>query len=388
MKKNTAWILSMFLSLALISILILLWIKMNRHEEVYQDNFKPGQSRQLVNNSVVKEYLNKALEQPSSYENVIKIKTGIFIQSLSFSNSNEVNITGYIWQHYNQGLRDSIQLDAAEVGFILPEQVNTGADIEPREVYRFKKGENEVVGWYFEATLRQPFNYSNYPFDHKIVWIRLWPKKFLQNVVLVPDLESYAGTGLTDIFGIEQNIVLGTWERMNTYFDYKLSNYSTNFGIDDSRWQDSFPELHYNFVIKRKIESAFIVYLLPLFLVASLLFAALLTISKNDQVAQQLGFNTFGFISASSALFFVVLLSHIQLRQQFEGTDIVYIEYFYLMMYVLLVLATANTYIFSLKESRYNNLILYEDNLIPKVLYWPLILACMIGLTLIKIYTY
>lgn len=279
-------------------------------------------------------------------------------------------------------------MDSAEVGFILPEQVNTGSDIEPREIYRFKKGENEVVGWYFEATLRQPFNYNNYPFDHKIVWIRLWPKKFLQNVVLVPDLESYAGTGLTDIFGIEQNIVLGTWVRMNTYFDYKLSNYSTNFGIGDANWQNAYPELHYNFVIKRKIESAFIVYLLPLFLVASLLFAALLTISKNDKLAQQLGFNTFGFISASSALFFVVLLSHIQLREQFEGTGIVYIEYFYLMMYVLLVLATANTYIFSLKESRYNNLVLYEDNLIPKVLYWPLILACMIVITLINMYMY
>ena len=170
MRKNTVWILSVLISILLMCVLILLWIKMSRHEEVFQDNFQDGQSQQLVNHELVKNYLDSTFQYPSFYENVLKIKTGIFIQSLNFSNSNEVSITGYIWQHFKDGQRDSIQLDSAEVGFILPEQVNTGGDIEPREIYRLKKGDSEVVGWYFEATLRQPFNYNNYPFDHKIVW--------------------------------------------------------------------------------------------------------------------------------------------------------------------------------------------------------------------------
>jgi len=191
------------------------------------------------------------------------------------------------------------------------------------------RGDGEVIGWYFESTLRQPFQYDGYPFDHKTVWVRMWSNHFEKNVVLVPDFEAYQSTGLDDIFGIEEDIVLGTWERENTFFDYHLSSYGTNFGIQDYVGQAGFPELHYNFVIKRKFKNAFIVHLLPLFLVSALLFGALLTVSGNRELAMRHGFSTSGVIGTSSALFFVVLLAHIQLREQFAGTSVVYMEYFY-----------------------------------------------------------
>ena len=140
--------------------------------------------------------------------------------------------------------------------------------------------------------------------------------------------------------------------------------------------------MHYNFVVKRKFENAFIVYLLPLFLVAALLFAALLTISNEDELSSRFGFNTSGFIGACSALFFVVMLAHIQLREQFASSSIVYIEYFYILMYALLVIATANVYLFSLRPRRGFSFILYEDNIIVKVAYWPVVLICLIIITL------
>jgi hypothetical protein len=375
----------------MIGVLVYLWVGMNEHKEVFAARQKNtsllekdslAQSEQLVDENVVNTYFNQVWKNQSVADSVIKIRTGIFIQSLNFYNSSEVSVTGYIWQHYEDWQVEALKLDSGEVGFILPEQVNTGSDIAPREVYRVRNGNEEVVGWYFEATLRQPFNYKNYPFDHKTVWVRMWPQDFLENVVLVPDFEAYKATGLTDIFGIEKSIVLGTWDRMNTYFDYKLSSYDTNFGMDDAKWQQAYPELHYNFVIKRKFENAFIVYLLPLFLVATLLFAALLTVSENDKLSNRLGFNTSAFIGASSALFFVVMLAHIQLRRQFAGANIVYIEYFYILMYAMLVLATANTYLFSIRASRFGNIILYKDNLIPKVAYWPVLFGSLIVITL------
>jgi hypothetical protein len=210
----------------------------------------------------------------------------------------------------------------------------------------------------------------------------MWPKDFAENVVLVPDFEAYKATGVTDIFGIEQNIVLGTWERKNTYFDYKLSSYDTDFGLADYIGEDAFPELHYNFVIKRKFENAFIVYLLPLFLVAALLFGALLTVSARDELSNRLGFSTSGFIGACSALFFVVMLAHIQLREQFAGARIVYIEYFYILMYAMLVIATVNTYLFSVGSKCCYNMIIYNDNIISKVAYWPVLIGCLILITL------
>ena len=92
-------------------------------------------------------------------------------------------------------------------------------------------GENEVlIGWYFEATLRQPFDYFTYPFDHKPVWICMWHKKFASNIVLTPNFESYTAYNLAEgqtepqidlheSFGYEKDIVLGAWEIDNTYFD-------------------------------------------------------------------------------------------------------------------------------------------------------------------------
>jgi hypothetical protein len=76
------------------------------------------------------------------------------------------------------------------------------------------------------------------------------------------------------------------------------------------------------------------------------------------------------------------MLAHIQLREQFADAGIVYIEYFYILMYALLVVATANTYLFSIRPKRWCGLILYEDNLAIKIAYWPVVLLCLILITL------
>jgi len=375
MERATLWKLSMAVSLVLIVVLIVLWSEMNEYRVA---------PTQLVSEKAADDFLANNWENlnnssGSGYVPLTKIKTGIFVQSLQFSAASQVHITGYIWQRYLNGVHDDIKPGPGEVGFILPEQVDS---VTPREIYRIDYGDTEVIGWYFETTLRQPFVYKDYPFDHKTVWIRMWAKEFSRNIVLVPDYGSYDSTGLSDFFGIEENIVLGTWTRENTFFDYHLSSYDTNFGINDYTGQDGFPELHYNFVIKRKFENAFIVYLLPLFLVAALLFAALLTVSECDKLSNRHGFNTSGFIGASSALFFVVMIAHIQLREEVGGTNIVYIEYFYILMYGMLVAATASTYLFSIRAARWLSFIHYKDNIIPKVIYWPTIFSTLIAITL------
>ena len=376
MKESSWWWISAVVSFVLIIVLVSLWVQMNQYV------IEPTQ---LVSEQATNEYLkeyweDRVVAKANDIEPTMKVKTGIFIQSLKFFNSTEVNITGYIWQRYQDGVHDSIKPGPGEVGFILPEQVDSS--FEPREVYRVRAANEEVIGWYFEATLRQPFDYAAYPFDHKTVWVRMWHKQFSRNIILVPDFGAYLATGLEDIFGIEKNIVLDTWERENTYFDYSLSSYDTDFGIPDYVGQRGFPELHYNFVVKRKFENAFIIYLLPLLLVAMLLFAGLLTVSADAELSSRMGFDTASFIGGCSVLFFVVMLAHIQLREQFAGSSIVYIEYFYILMYLLLVLATANTYLFSIRPKRGCGFILYRDNILVKVGYWPVVLGSLILITL------
>ncbi len=69
------------------------------------------------------------------------------------------------------------------------------------------------------------------------------------------------------------------------------------------------------------------------------------------------------------------------MREQFAGTSIVYMEYFYFLMYGLLVATSANTYLFSMQTAPWLKLIHYKDNLIPKILFWPVVLAGMIVIT-------
>jgi len=369
------WYISSAVSLVLILVLISVWMLMNKHEIPKSP---------LIDEKAINDYITKNWDSKHATP-ATKIKTGIFIQSLKFFDSTEVNLSGYIWQHYVDGVNDEYIPAKNEVGFILPEHINSGSGRNIREAYRRRIGKNLVIGWYFEATLRQPFEYSLYPFDHKTVWIRFWAKDFNKNVILVPDFAAYNSKN-KKIIGIEDDIVLGTWDRKETYFNYKLTDYDTNFGLTNYIGQSGFPELHYNFVVKRKFENAFTIYLLPLLLVAALLFAALLTVSDMDGLSSRLGFSTSGFIGASSALFFVVMLAHIQLREQFASTGIVYLEYFYILMYLLLVLTTANTFMFSIRSTFCGSFILYHDNLIPKLIYWPIIISSMIIISLIHLY--
>ena len=375
MTKLKLWTLSIAITLALGCVLVALWLKM--------DTYVIDSRGQLVSEVSAEEYLVAHYGNDINLAETKRIKTGIFIQSLKFFNSSEVNISGYIWQHFPIETYQNTADDDLVPGFILPEQVYTASDSVLNFAYRKEscptdaglacKFGHEVIGWYFESTLKQGFNYTKYPFDHKTVWVRFWPKEFSDNVILSPDFSAYKSTGVDAIFGIEQKIVLGAWIRENTYFDYKPSSYDTNFGISNYMGQKNFPELYYNFVVKRRFDNAFIIYVLPLFLVSVLLFAALLTITDSPNHNVLLGFNATGFLGMCSALFFVVMIAHIQLREQFSGSSVVYLEYFYILMYFLLVCSTINTYLFSIRPKILQKIILYKDNIIPKICFWPFV---------------
>jgi hypothetical protein len=373
--KSLKW-LSAAATAFLLAVLVLLWTMMNR--------FEPA-TFQLADRATVDEFLQETWEPQVALEKMtptVKIPTGVYIQSLQFESASDVYLTGIVWQHYFDGVNDAQKPPEGVAGFTLPEQVHSGNDIEPRELYRVRQGDDEVIGWYFEATVRQDFDYAKYPFDHKTVWLRLWPRDFVGNTVLVPDLGAYKGTGPSDIFGIDETIVLGTWRRMNTYFDYQVTGSDTTFGVDGWVGMTNYPELRYNFLIRRNFQDAFVVHLLPLLMVLMLLYAALLTITDDPDLSERLGFNASAVIGSCSALFFVVLLAHMQLREQFAGWAVVYIEYFYFLLYFLLVLGAAYSYMFAARKSDFMNMLYSRGNLAMKIGYWPFVLALMILITL------
>lgn len=108
----------------------------------------------------------------------LRIPTGVFIQSLEFLSTNNVQVTGYVWQVYAASVPSDIQR-----GFVLPEAVDEA--YQTQEVYRHAEAGGETIGWYFHATLRQAFDYQRYPFDRQDVWLRLRHPDFGRGVLLV-----------------------------------------------------------------------------------------------------------------------------------------------------------------------------------------------------------
>lgn len=359
------WWLSSGASIFFIILIGLMWLRVDHS---YQPNLE-----QLTNEGEIIPHLK---ERGISLKKSEVIPTGVFLQSLKFSNATEVNITGYIWQRYNKSVFVNIPKDQdVPVGFILPEAVSTGESIKPLQAYRRSINDREeVVGWYFESTLKQRFNYTKYPLDHKTVWIRIWGKDFARSNVLVPDLKTYKSTQVGNVFGIDNSIVLGEWEAEETFFDFKTPQYDMDFGLEKPLPQT--PELYFNLVLKREFLGAFIVNLVPLLISAILLFATLLTITAKEEQANIFAFNTSGVLGVCSALFFVVLLSHIHIRKEIPGSGIIYIEYFYVAMYTALLGVAVDSYLFTHnKYSSQFKFISYEDNLIPKLIFWPVLLG-------------
>jgi hypothetical protein len=95
----------------------------------------------------------------------------------------------------------------------------------------------------------------------------------------------------------------------------------------------------------------------------------LLSTTTEKEKAERFDFSILGVIGVNSALFFVIIIAHVQLRRQLLGSGLVYLEYYYLLMYLIILVITADTYLIS-AGSRFR-LLQYKDHLIPKLLYWP-----------------
>jgi hypothetical protein len=190
MKETLCWRISISTSAVLLLLLILLWWWAD-------SSYHPNVSQAVDEKSVHQflDDLSASIAEPPTVK-PIYLPTGVFLESVKFVNANDVQVSGYIWQVYHDDVHAGLSRD-----FVLPEIVDSAGTARKEVAYSRRIGKQQVIGWYIEATLRQKFVYSKYPFDHKTFWLRLWHKDFDRNIVLIPDFKSYTQrTNLGDIF--------------------------------------------------------------------------------------------------------------------------------------------------------------------------------------------
>lgn len=323
-----------------------------------------SQSIVLANKAIIEKFeRDNALRALNAYDEApIYVPVGLFIQSIEFLSASNVSITGYIWHRYQEG-----QDSDYEIGTVFPEAIATNINL----AYEQEKNGETLKGWYFETTLRENFSPDLFPLDRQSVWIRLWHEKIGENIVLVPDLKSYDSLNTRSLPGVEKDFVLSGWSLFRSYFEIRENQYNTRLGIASKTPGGVVPELYFNIEIMRNFINPFLAHLFPLFVVVLMLYAIVITMSTDDEKKDFLGFNAAGVVASCSALFFVALISHVQMRNELAANSVVYLEYFYLITYVIILLITANAVLLSLKVQL--SFIQFHDNLLPKLFYWPAI---------------
>jgi hypothetical protein len=84
-------------------------------------------------------------------------------------------------------------------------------------------------------------------------------------------------------------------------------------------------------------------------------------------------------LTYTAALFFVVAVLHTALRENAAAIGLTYLEYFYILLYVLTLLVALNSFL--VVKYPWLPVVSIGDNLISKVLFWPAVVGFMLIVT-------
>ena len=282
-----------------------------------------------------------------------KIPTGFFLQSMEFLNANDVLITGYIWQNIS-GLGIWKELP----DFSFPDSKETTIE----KVYVNK--DIGIIGWRFKTTLRQQFDIQNTHLTGKDVWIRVLSNNSVESI-LVPDFDSYDNLIPESLPGLRRPFVLDGWNPQKTFFSYRVNANNTNIGLGKFANSNA-PEFYFNIDIKRDFKSPFDGDLLPVIVAVVLLFAVLTIITKGENQTY-FGFSSHGVLGYCISILFTLIIAHSFLRARVPISRVIYLEYFYFVMYIAILVVSINSIAFA--SNRHISFIDAKDNIYMKILY-------------------
>jgi hypothetical protein len=331
----------------------------------------------VVNRSILSKYIERFDEDLSGLEQTEyqKVPVGILIDSYEMR-SFEASLIGRLWMKYPKLLSATAPPD-----FYFPEV----SAIESRgqvteKISEVDQGDHILISWRFRVTLEQDFSYRQYPFEQNDIRIRLLYPDFDKNILLVPDLDSYAVLNPSPRPGLNPDIRVPSSLTLASFWSFDPLDYKTDFG-SETLFRDH-PALTFNINIKRVWQSPFIANIIPILIVALIMFIVLYVSSTKEE--PRVGLTTMNVVQSSAGFLFILVLTHVNERARIETPEIAYIELFFFTMYLYISLqAIALAALFQQVNWR---VLTIGDNLILKLLFWPLLLATWLGITLLRFY--
>jgi hypothetical protein len=303
------------------------------------------------------------------------IPTGIFVESLKFSDTNVLSLTGIIWQKYSTRTHKDLSRDVV---------ISGTESFQIDKTFHIQQDDAEFIRWHFKARLYTRLAFSKYPLELEKIGIPLRHRSMKENVVLVPDLEAYRIRNPASLPGLKKNPDLPGWTVKRSFFELGEEKSDTDFGYRQPNASGDFHNLSFNIVIGKNFLDSFISNLTPLILVALLLFAILFLSKSDPDMAKKLEAGAGKVLGFCAGLFFVVVFGHIGIRQKIAAEEIFYLEYFYFIMYIALLSVSVSSLLLALAKNL--KIIQYKENLIFKLMYWPLLLGSFTVITFITFY--
>jgi hypothetical protein len=323
---------------------------------------------EITSEATLDSYLFRYEQQARTGGDVpLRVPTGVFVQAVQFPDPMSVTVNGYIWQRY------PLDTDIAR-GFMLPQRIGEEATIE--EIHREQSDEDELIIWYIGVTLRQLYDPARYPFDTRDITLRLSPLALGEQVVLTPDLLSYSLISPHLLPGLDAEVDVNNWQMESSAFSYAEVAYNSSLGLSQRADYTTVPELRFTVKSERYVLGPFIAYLLPGVVAAMMLFAFLINErapGEKQEMSEALNY--------AAALFFVIAVAHTALRDGIAAVGLSYLEHLYILLYIAIIAIGLNTYYVVKRPNAW--LVRYRNNLIVKLLYWPLIVGALLASTLL-----
>ena len=306
----------------------------------------------------------------------IPIPTGIHVQRMDFQDSYNLNIGGTVWQKIPLNIAEEI---TPGVSFPQTSPFAEASLIEEayRREFAGKEGESGylLIGWIYRVTLQLNFEYSDFPFDKRQIDIEVESADTTGKVMLVPDLASYRQTNPSSLPGMADSIVLSGNEITESYFNFSTQQLGTDFGFGVEQGRHQTSVLHFNVHLRRKLLNVFVTYLIPIAVALMMIFILLIACRKTTERQ--------GIIESMAAFIFVLIFSHIDLRKEVVTGELIYLEYFYFITYLMVLLTTFNLMAYTLNKTDAFD---FNENQVFKAIYFPLFFFAVLAVTMAKFY--
>jgi len=371
-KRRRLWAFSILVSILFVAGIGFIW-----RAALEYDSDEDVAGRIVTDITGLKSFEQTMIDQSHGRltEPPIFVPTGVLIESLRFDGGADIDVRGYIWQRFDSAVSAEIDRGITLAG--VSEQRIGEPQVD-------RVGEIEVVRWPFEVAQRVHFENSKYPLMRERFALLVIPRAISTNVLLVPDLGAYPLLSPATRPGLDEGVYLPGWKITRTFFELRERASVTDFGLGGSASNESFPSLYFNIEVQKEFVDTFVSNLVPLIIVAVVVFLVLMIIEREEEQILLMrtgpGFN----LSICGTLLFVAVFSHIGARQKIAAQEIIYLEYFYVVMYFALLWVAVDSILYvRWPESKF---IQYEKNLLPKVLFWPVTLGALWLVTLVTFY--